>query len=111
MADKITLEYLIEQAMKIPGVKVDRAEYLSTTFADQGILVPQIVEEGPVASDYSEIELDNLAEKLILRRTSESSAMSFAAGIPGGHAAVFRHVASDGAGACIFVRREGFLVL
>ena len=84
MADKITLEYLIEQAMKIPGVKVDRAEYLSTTFADQGILVPQIVEEGPVASDYSEIELDNLAEKLILRRTSESSAMSFAAGIPGG---------------------------
>ncbi|MBO4628017.1 MAG: SHOCT domain-containing protein [Lachnospiraceae bacterium] len=84
MADKITLEFLIEQAMKIPGVKVDRAEYLSATFADQGILVPQIVEEGPVASDYSEIELDNLAEKLILRRTSESSAMSFAAGIPGG---------------------------
>ena len=82
--NKVTLEFLIDQALKIPGVKVDRAEYLKATFANQGILVHQIVEEGPVASDYSEIELDDIAEKLILRRTSESSAMSFAAGIPGG---------------------------
>ena len=83
-AKKITLEYLIEQALKIPKVKVDREEFLKTTFAKEGILVRQIVEEGPVACDYSDIELDDLAEKLILRRTSESSAMSFAAGIPGG---------------------------
>ena len=83
-AKKITLEYLIEQALKIPKVKVDREEFLKTTFAKEGILVRQIVEEGPVACDYSDIELDDLAEKLILRRTSESSVMSFAAGIPGG---------------------------
>ena len=70
--NKVTLEFLIDQALKIPGVKVDRAEYLKATFANQGILVHQIVEEGPVASDYSEIELDDIAEKLILRRTSES---------------------------------------
>ncbi|MBO4797968.1 MAG: hypothetical protein J5494_04255, partial [Candidatus Methanomethylophilaceae archaeon] len=84
MKNKITLEYLIEQALKIPKVKVDRAEFLKASFAKEGILIHQIVNEGPVASDYSDIELDDMAEKLILRRTSESSAMSFAAGIPGG---------------------------
>ncbi|MBP5355114.1 MAG: SHOCT domain-containing protein [Lachnospiraceae bacterium] len=81
---KITLEYLIEQALRIPKVKVDREEFLKAAFAKEGILVRQIVEEGPVACDYSDIELDDMADKLILRRTSESSVMSFAAGIPGG---------------------------
>ena len=87
MADlkgKVSLDNIIVQAMKIPGVKVNRAEFLRAQFASQGILVTQIVEEGPVACDYSEIELDEMASALILRRTSESSAMSFAAGLPGG---------------------------
>ncbi|MBO4651981.1 MAG: SHOCT domain-containing protein [Lachnospiraceae bacterium] len=84
ISGKISLEYLIEQALRIPKVKVDREEFLKGAFAKEGILVRQIVEEGPVACDYSDIELDDMAEKLILRRTSESSAMSFAAGIPGG---------------------------
>ena len=35
--NKVTLEFLIDQALKIPGVKVDRAEYLKATFANQGI--------------------------------------------------------------------------
>lgn len=84
LKNKITLENLMEQALKIPKVKVDRDAFLGEAFAKEGILVRQIVEEGPVACDYSDIELDAMAEKLILRRTSESSAMSFAAGIPGG---------------------------
>lgn len=84
LKDRITLENLMEQALKIPKVKVDRAAFLQEAFAKEGILVRQIVEEGPVACDYSDIELDAMAEKLILRRTSTSSAMSFAAGIPGG---------------------------
>ena len=84
MKNKITLESLIEQALRIPKVKVNREEFLKAAFAKEGILVHQIVEEGPIACDYSDIELDDIAEKLILRRTSESSAMSFAAGIPGG---------------------------
>ena len=84
LKDRITLENLMEQALKIPKVKVDRSAFLSEAFAKEGILVRQIVEEGPVACDYSDIELDAMAEKLILRRTSESSALSFAAGIPGG---------------------------
>ena len=87
MADlkgKVSLDNIIVQAMKIPGVKVNRAEFLRAQFASQGILVTQIVEEGPVACDYSEIELDEMASALILRRTSESSAMSFAVGLPGG---------------------------
>ena len=87
MADlkgKVTLDNIIAQAMKITGVKVNRAEFLRAQFASQGILVTQIVGEGPVACDYSEIELDEVASALILRRTSESSAMSFAAGLPGG---------------------------
>ena len=82
--DTLSIENLVTQALKIPGVKVNRTEYLKNAFASQGILVRQIVEEGPVASDYSEIELDDMAEKLILKRTSESSALSFAAGLPGG---------------------------
>ncbi|MBR5712351.1 MAG: SHOCT domain-containing protein [Lachnospiraceae bacterium] len=80
----MTLENIIEQALKIPGVKVNREEFLTSTFTGQGILLRQIIAEGPVACDFSEIELDVIAERLILRRTSESSAMSFAAGIPGG---------------------------
>ena len=80
----ISLAYLIEQALKIPKVKVNREAFLRDCFANQGILIHQILAEGPVASDFSDIELEDIASKLILRRTSESSAMSFAAGIPGG---------------------------
>ncbi len=82
--ESLSLDNLITQALKIPGVRVNRAEFLSTAFANEGILVRQIVEEGPVACDYSDVELDTMADKLIFKRTSESSAMSFAAGIPGG---------------------------
>ena len=117
MKNKITLESLIEQALRIPKVKVNREEFLKAAFAKEGILVHQIVEEGPIACDYSDIELDDIAEKLILRRTSDV----FRGGNPrrsrnrsddpGGHAAVFRDVSADGAGTRVSVRSEGFLGL
>ena len=70
--------------MKIPGVKVNRNEFLAKTFAGDPTILNDIIAEGPVKAEISRSKLDQIAKKLILVRTSESSLASFAAGIPGG---------------------------
>ena len=46
--------------------------------------VQQIIDLGPIEAGAQREEIENLANKLILKRTSESSVASFVAGIPGG---------------------------
>lgn len=79
-----SLETAISTAVKVPGVKVDRNRFLSDVFADQPERIEEIVSLGPVDANISREQLTRLAKKQIFLRTSESSAVSFAAGIPGG---------------------------
>lgn len=81
---ELALESIITSAVQIPGVKVNRRKFLSETFATEDISIQDVLDNGPIAAQVSQDRLALLANKLILKRTSQSSIASFAAGIPGG---------------------------
>ena len=80
----VALETIVTNAVKIPGVKVNRNKFLAETFSNEGVDLQSIVDMGPVSAGVSQERIEKLAAKLIFRRTSQSSIASFVAGIPGG---------------------------
>lgn len=81
--NEVALETIISNAIKVPGVKVDRKKFLAEKFSNEND-VQNILEVGPIQANISQEKLRNMAKKLVITRTSESSAASFAAGLPGG---------------------------
>lgn len=84
IASDIMLEEIISKAIQIPGVKVDRNKFLAEGFSSKVDLLENIINNGPVEAGITREEISNIANKLIMKRTSQSSIASFAAGIPGG---------------------------
>lgn len=84
LSKEIVLEDIIVSSVKIPGVKVNRNKFLAEQFATSGKNIQDIIDLGPVECGCTREEISDLANKLILKRTSQSSIASFAAGIPGG---------------------------
>ena len=84
LSKEIVLEDIVSTAVQIPGVKVNRDEFLAEQFANCGVNVQDVLTLGPVEAGVSREELSVAANKLIIKRTSQSSAASFIAGIPGG---------------------------
>ncbi len=80
----IMLEEIILKAIQIPGVKVDRNKFLTEIFYSNIDLLEKVIKDGPVDAKITREEINNIANKLIIKRTSQSSIASFAAGIPGG---------------------------
>ncbi len=78
------LENIITTSVQIPGVKVSRDKFLAETFATENVVLQDILDIGPVNAGISSDKLSLIANKLILKRTSQSSLASFVAGIPGG---------------------------
>ena len=78
------LELIIENAIKMPGVKVNRNEFLMKMFERENTDIHILLDEGPISAGISQERLSKLAQKLISARTTESAGMSFLAGIPGG---------------------------
>jgi len=76
---------IIETAIKIPGVRVSRHDFLYAQFKNlpEELLV-QILENGPVSAGISQDELHKKAKKLINDRTLFSTTASFLSGLPGG---------------------------
>lgn len=83
-AKDFVIENVISNAIKIPLVKVDRNNFLKECFATKNVDLDLIVEEGPVKAGCSQEMLSQIANKIVLDRTSKSSLMSFVAGVPGG---------------------------
>lgn len=81
---ELALENIITSAVQIPGVKVNRSKFLAEVFAGEGYSIQDILDLGPIASEVPQDKINSIANKLILKRTSQSSLASFAAGIPGG---------------------------
>lgn len=81
---EFSLENVITTAVKIPGIKVNRSEFLASTFRELDLPIQEVLDQGPIAAGCSRETLAELANKLILKRTSESSIASFLTGLPGG---------------------------
>lgn len=81
---EIALEGIITTSVRIPGVKVSRDKFLAEMFATEDVALQDVLDLGPVQAGVSRDKLSLMANKLILKRTSQSSAASFVAGIPGG---------------------------
>lgn len=82
----VVLESIIANAVKIPGVKVDRRKFLSETFANEGVDLQAVIDKGPVGAGIGQDRIEKAAARLIITRTSQSSIASFVAGMPGGFA-------------------------
>ena len=80
----IMLEEIICKAIQIQGVKVDRNKFLAEIFSSKVDLLENIINNGPIGVGITREEINNIANRLIMKRTSQSSIASFVAGIPGG---------------------------
>lgn len=81
---EFALENIITASVQIPGVKVSRDKFLAETFATEDVSLQAILDLGPIESGITRDKLSLIANKLILKRTSQSSIASFVAGMPGG---------------------------
>ena len=81
---ELALESVITAAIQIPGVKVNRSKFLAELFATEEVAIQEVLDHGPISAGVSQKRIDVIADKHILKRTSQSSAASFVAGIPGG---------------------------
>lgn len=84
LAKQMMLEEVITTAIQIPGVKVNRKQFLAEQFASKADNLEEILDKGPVSAGIEREDIILLSKKLILTRTSQSSIASFVAGIPGG---------------------------
>lgn len=84
VTSEVALETIISNAIKIPGVKVDRDKFLAELLVKETDNIQLVLDEGPIVAGIEEKRLKKIAEKLILDRTAKSSITSFAMGIPGG---------------------------
>ena len=81
---EFSLETVIASAVKVPGVKVIRRDFLAATFSSDPSQIEEILELGPVETGIGRETLNKLAKSLIWKRTAESSAASLGLGTLGG---------------------------
>ena len=76
---------IVSAAIKIPGVKVDRNEFLLTQFKNATPeLREAVLEKGPINAGCSHEEIKAKAMQILKERTLASTGASFLAGLPGG---------------------------
>lgn len=81
---ELALESIISTSVQIPGVKVNRKSFLAEIFATENVDIQTVLDNGPIDAGISRERLSQISNKLILKRTAQSSAASFLTGIPGG---------------------------
>ena len=74
---------VINESLKLPFVKVNRDEFLIKIFGNDIEDKNKLLEQGPQVL-FTKKELDRVAQSRINYLTTQSSALSFATGLPGG---------------------------
>ena len=83
--DNALIVEALAKAITLPGVKVNRDEFLVAAFKKADFEKRnKILKEGPIKAGCSQEELRRSANKLLTERALTSSGASFAAGLPGG---------------------------
>lgn len=83
-----TYEMVLKGAMSIPGVRIDRETFLFSElkkYYDTDV-VQNAIENNPAYAGIDEAVIDRIATESITFETNKVSAISFAAGMPGGFA-------------------------
>ncbi|MHA7173803.1 hypothetical protein [Arthrobacter monumenti] len=89
-AEQFAVEFL-KKIIRLRGVRIDRAQFLKAELHKRGIGAAEIdraVSENPAVAGISPVTLDEIAESAIDFETGKSTALSFAAGLPGGFAMI-----------------------
>jgi hypothetical protein len=78
--------HILKASAKIPGAKIDREQFLRKEFAEfcDEVKINELVATDPAKARIHIETLDQIAEKCIQVETMQASAISFAAGLPGG---------------------------
>lgn len=83
---KVDPEAVIRKAIKLPGVRINREEYLkkelSPRYSEE--VVQLAVEKNPAYAGISRENIDEIAKGVVNYETNKVSAISFATGLPGG---------------------------
>lgn len=81
-----SFEMVLVNALKIPGVKVNRKEFLAHVLADKvtSVQLNEALDKGPIEAGIPLHILDKVAKSHIEKRTLQSTGASFVAGLPGG---------------------------
>lgn len=80
-------EIFISKAGSLPGVKVDREEYLRKTFhrkCETKEKLNAIIQKGPIGAGVPLKEVGKIADQAITNETISTTGISFVTGIPGG---------------------------
>lgn len=78
---------ILQNALKIPSVKVDRRKFLYVTLSDyikDDQIVRLAIDNNTIDAGIDTKTLSKIAKSLINKRVTQTSVTSFAAGIPGG---------------------------
>ena len=87
MEEKSTALTIINAALTVPGVKVNRQSFLLETIKPASDNVQLLLEKGPIGSGlYSQERIRKVAYSIAKNRTKQTTSLSFMAGIPGGFA-------------------------
>ena len=81
-------EDVLRQAMKVPLVKVERAKFLKKELIGHYSedVIDKAIEKNPACAGIEREKINEIAKQVINYETNKVSALSFAAGIPGGFA-------------------------
>ncbi|MGW6174773.1 hypothetical protein ACWF5H_14900 [Arthrobacter sp. NPDC055138] len=94
--EQFAIEFL-KKVIRLRGVRIDRAQFLKAELHKRGLgaaEIDRVILENPAAAGISLDMLDEIAESAIDFETGKSTALSFAAGLPGGFA-MFGTVPAD----------------
>ncbi len=86
LVPRIDSTALVTRAMRLPGIKISREEFLYKQFRNRypPATVRKAIEMNPAAAGISREEIDRFARESIKYEAAKVSALSFAAGVPGG---------------------------
>jgi hypothetical protein len=89
-AEQFAIAFL-KKVIRLRGVRIDRAQFLRAELHKRGIgaaAIDRAVGENPAIAGISPTMLDEIARSVIEFETAKSTALSFAAGLPGGLAMI-----------------------
>lgn len=95
-ADAFALEF-VGKLVRLRGVRIDREHFLTAELRRRGVaedVIAQAIADRPAVAGVSHETLDEIARQSIAFETKKSTALAFAAGLPGGFALI-RAVPAD----------------